>query len=228
MNQSARRSILGDLRIEYADLPDTIAFRIGAGHYYLRHITDGSYYPYKLYQSSSGGFGSYDQQINITNINEWIYQASGGHHSYESVLHLAQSFEDGKKSAYKFEDLVECSNDIYALICEKLFHDGYAGRFADQFDIECMSQSRLKDALHDANLGDGTTEERQKRFVHVCEKNGYTDLGMAWQKVITTGGSPEPMPHTTKAVELDLRRQIEKMIKKKYDRRARRTDLTLE
>lgn len=177
------------LSILHAELPDTVVFslvdniRATSGIYILQRDKSGNQYPYTIKDKVSG-------PIETLNVNEWLAQISRGRYSIESIIELAEVFIEGRQSAYTIEDMVECGRYVFELMRKRLFDDGMAGRYADVYDVECLSNRDIRDALSVAMSSSDTRKlpHRIFRFMHVCEKNGLTEFAAAWERLFQRTG----------------------------------------
>jgi len=170
--------------IRYASPPDLIVFSIGDVTYILEHCEKTPRTPYTI--TEVGGF-----KTRTNNINEWLGLKTRARYNLELLHDLANAFLMGRDSAYSQEDLEVCADKVFEHVCSVLFRDGLAGRFAEFHDIECMSLNTIRRKLNDAATVK-VPQERVRRYIHVCRKNGWIDLASSWERYLEDGSETPP------------------------------------
>jgi hypothetical protein len=211
------------IEITYTEYPDSIIFKIGPNGYVLIHNSTGNQYPYDLFHV---GYG----QIETANVDEWIALHTGGHCSLDILLSLAKAHSSGRESAYSLLDIESCADTIFKHLRSRLFVDGFAGRYADTCDIECMSMTDLREALQIASTMNVKERipNRADRFRHVCEKNGYTDMAIAWERILSRWGCGKTTKRedaNTPALDDELSSEIRKLVRSEFDKHAKHEPL---
>jgi len=197
--------------IRYAVPPEIIVFSIDEATYILEYKKDVPRTPYTVIEI--GGIGG-----KITNINEWIAQKTNARYNLELLHDLANAFIMGRESSYHLTDLQECADEIFSHARNMLFRDGLAGRYAELHDIECMSLNDIKHELgtaHSAHI----SQDRVRRFLRVCQKNGWSDLADGWLKFLKEPFErPNPVIDQIGAPIVDdtIRRSIKRLVASTY------------
>jgi len=162
--------------IRYALPPDLIVFSLGNTTYIIEHHGDEPRTPYTI--TEVGGF---KQKTN--NINEWLALKTRAKYNLELLHDLADAFIMGRESSYNQEDLENCAETIFKHTREMLFRDGLAGRYVEICDIECMSLDEIRQRSNRA-LHVAVPQDRVRRFMRVCQKNGWSDLADSWARLL--------------------------------------------
>jgi len=204
--------------IRYADPPGLIVFSLGSATYILEHDPEVPRTPYAI--TEVGGL----RQI-ITNINEWIGLKTRARYNLEILHDLANAFIVGRESSYHQDDLIKCAELVFEYTRDTLFRDGLAGRYAETCDIECMSQNEIRHRLgHAADTV--VPKDRVRRFMRVCQKNGWSDMAESWSRYIG-GFSEEKTVDTTQKPIIDdiIKRSIKRLVASSFtkDQDYRRT-----
>jgi hypothetical protein len=174
------------VKIQYADPPGIVIFEIEQISYMIEHDNSGRAFPYNLFQL---GVGS----VNAPNINEWLLLKTRGMHDLRHVLMLAQVWADGASFSYTMDDINTCAQKVFEFIKTKLFADGLAGLYAEQYSVECLSHDMLRKYLH---AHDKLSDEQKRRHMRICRKRGYEDLEDGWERIIGDGVAPAPDVNT--------------------------------
>lgn len=164
------------ITIRYAIPPDLIVFSMGSVTFVLEHHLDTPRIPYTITE-----VGGLKQKIN--NINEWLGLKTRARYNLELLHDLANAFIMGRESSYCQADLEQCAELVFEHARVMLFKDGLAGRYAEICDIECMSLDEIKHRLGRAAHMD-VSQERVRRFMRVCQKNGWADLADGWARYL--------------------------------------------
>lgn len=164
------------ITIRYAVPPDLIVFSLGNATYILEHSEDTPRTPYTITE-----IGGLKQKTN--NINEWLGLKTRARYNLELLHDLANAFIVGRESSYDQTDLENCAEMVFKHVQTMLFKDGLAGRYAEVCDIECMSLDEIRHRVSRASHIQ-VSQDRIKRFMRVCQKNGWFDLAENWARYL--------------------------------------------
>lgn len=194
--------------IRYANPPGLIVFSLGSATYILEHHPDTPRTPYMV--TEIGGL-----KQKITNINEWLGLKTRARYNLELLHDLANAFIMGKESSYDQDDLLGCADLVFGHVKKMLFKDGLAGRYAEQCDIECMSLDEIRHRLARA-VDIHVSQDRVRRFMRVCQKNGWADLADGWSKYLD--GSESQTLDTAQAPVVDdaIQRSIKRLVANRF------------
>ena len=175
--------------IRYAVPPDLIVFSLGNATYILEHNEEEPRIPYAI--TEVGGI-----KQKIININEWLALKTRARYNLELLHDLANAFIMGRESSYNQSDLENCAEQVFEHIRNVLFRDGLAGRYVEVCDIECLSLGEIRHRLSRA-LHVQVPQDRVRRFMRVCQKNGWADLADGWSRFLE-----EPVEETVSTVQV--------------------------
>lgn len=200
--------------IKHVELPNLIIFELNGRTYSLKQEQTAIHTPFVL---NEVGFGN----LNVINIDSWFYTNSRGQCSYAVFLQLVEAFVAGQKDAYQLDDLVACGKVVFEYVRNKLFLDGLAGKYAESFDIECMTAAEIGSCLKEAIVKPETRSYgRVIRFRNVCERNGWEALASGWSRLLS---SLDPVEVEKKKqfpiIDEQLKTSIERLVREHFVRK---------
>ena len=190
--------------IRYALPPDLIVFSLGNATYILEHNEKEPRTPYTITEASG-----VRQKSN--NINEWLALKTRARYNLELLHDLANAFIMGRESSYNQGDLEDCAELVFKHTREMLFRDGLAGRYAEICDIECMSLDEIRQRLNRAPHA-VVSQDRIRRFMRVCQKNGWSDLADNWARLLKESTAEAAVVAQVPLVDDIILRSIKRLV----------------
>jgi hypothetical protein len=204
------------LKIKYADPPEFIVFSIAPHRriYALTHKSTAIERRDFLVEIGK-------EPINAPNIDEWIRINTNNQHSLQTLLDLAEAFRDGYDKAYGIDDIYECGRTVFYIMKDLMYHNGYASKYADMFDIESTPHGELRAKIREEILNnkDDISSKRISRYINVCLHNNLNEAVKILEKVLDRLHEPDDIdfPDST-AYDAEIKKSIIDKLSKAYTR----------
>jgi hypothetical protein len=188
-----------------------IVFELNDRIYTLKQESSAIRIPFALYEMG--------RDLDIHNIDSWLFINSRGQCSYATFTQLAAAFVAGRNDAYQLDDMVACGKLVFEYIRNKLFVDGLAGKYAESFDIECMPVSVIGTKLKEAiSKPEERSYNRAVRFRNVCERNGWDALAAGWSRLLSFIEPTEIKKKQFPIIDEQLKTSVERLVREHFTR----------
>lgn len=182
-----------NIKIIYAEPPNLTVFTLRPHEttYILKHEQTAMRQQNQLFDSNQG-------KINTDNVDEWIRINTKNNYNLSNIIDLSYAFRSGYDNAYGIEDIRQVAHDVFFIVKHALFHNGYAAKYADIFDIESIPLSKLKTTIRE-DINEDTPTDRISRYVNACMHNELRETAEVLEKILErmNSGTSVSMPDST-------------------------------